>query len=137
MHAHPHKPSVLAGKRVIVCEDEGITQMHLALILEQNGLSLLETVSSGAKAADAVLQKKPDIVLMDVSMPGGSGLDAARKIMASDPVCIVMITAYSNDEYMGEAHDIGVSGYIVKPINSDTIMRQIEEAYKRFCYYHN
>lgn len=137
MHPHSHKSSLLSGKRVVVCEDEGITQMHLALILEQAGLSLVDTMNSGKKAVTSVLAKRPDIVLMDISMPGGSGIEAAREIMKEYPVCIVLITAYSNNDYMREAQEIGVSGYIVKPINSDTIMRQIEEAYKRFCYYHN
>jgi AmiR/NasT family two-component response regulator len=138
MYAFHQKSSALSGKRVVVCEDEGITQMHLALILEQSGLSLVDTVGSGPKAVTSVLEKRPDIVLMDISMPGGgNGLEAAKQIMKEYPVCIVMITAYSNEEYIAEAERIGVSGYIVKPINSDSIMKQVEESYRRFCYYHN
>jgi AmiR/NasT family two-component response regulator len=71
-------------------------------------------------------------------MPGGrNGFEAAEEILQSYPVCIAMITAYSNEQYLADAEKLGVSGYIVKPINSETIVRQIEEAYQRFCYFHN
>src|SRR5688572_9186754 len=87
----------LAGKRIVVVEDEGLTQMHLRRLLVAAGLVVVGVEASGPKAVVRVLQEKPDIVLMDIRMPGEyDGLEAARRILAQFSTCIVMLTAFDD-----------------------------------------
>ena len=87
----------LKGKRVVVVEDEGVTQVQLRKILTREGLNVVGSAKSGAEGVEAVLREKPDLVLMDIRMPGEyDGLEAARRILEEQSVCIVMLTAFSD-----------------------------------------
>jgi AmiR/NasT family two-component response regulator len=122
----------LAGKRVVICEDEGITQIQLKRILAQAGLIVVGTAGDGHAGVEAALRERPDLVLMDIRMPGMNGLEAARRIMAAYRVCIVMLTAYATEEYQQQAAEIGSCGYVVKPITAQTLLPQLQKAYARF-----
>lgn len=83
--------SPLAGKRVVIVEDEGITQMLLRRMLKEAGLTVLTSAVNGEEGVRTVLRERPDLVLMDIRMPGSfDGLEAARRILAEYRVCIVM-----------------------------------------------
>jgi len=84
----------LSGKRIVVCEDEGVTQMQLARLIKSAGMVLVDAVNNGQSAVETVLRDKPDLVLMDIRMPKMDGLEATRQILASYSVCIVMLTAF-------------------------------------------
>ncbi len=122
----------LAGKRVVICEDEGITQLQLKRILTHAGLQVVSMAGDGKTGVEAVLREQPDLVLMDIRMPGMDGLEAARQILAAYRVCIVMLTAFATEEYRQQAAEIGSCGYIVKPVTSQTLLQQLEEAFARF-----
>lgn len=122
----------LAGKRIVICEDEGITQLQLKRILTRAGLIVAAVAGNGKDGVEAVLREKPDLVLMDIKMPVMDGLEAAKRIMAERPVCIVMLTAYVTEEYQVQAADLGACGYVIKPITGQTLIPQIQEAYSRF-----
>src|SRR5690242_14654533 len=92
--------SVLSGKRVAVVEDEGITQLQLSRILRSQGLEVVGTAADGQEAVEVVLATRPDLVLMDIRMPIMDGLEASERILAEYPVCIVMLTAFSDEEYV-------------------------------------
>jgi CheY-like chemotaxis protein len=124
--------SSLAGKRIIICEDEGVTQMQLRRALTRAGLNVIGTAFNGQEGVEMALREDPDIVLMDIRMPVMDGLEAARRIMASRPVCVVMLTAFSDSDVQLRARELGASGYIVKPITSDVLMPLLQEAYTRF-----
>ena len=125
------KASILSGKRVVIVEDEGITQMQLRRILTLLGLDVADAATSGPRGVEAVLRAKPDLVLMDIRMPGDyDGLEAAHRILAVYSVCIVMLTAFAEPEYKDQARQIGACGYVVKPIDQDTLVPQLEAAYK-------
>jgi len=123
----------LTGKRVVVVEDEGITQMQLNRMLTREGMDVVATARSGPEGVQVVRETHPDLVLMDIRMPGGfDGLEAARRILAQQSVCIVMLTAFSNAEYKEQARQIGACGYVVKPIDRETLLPQLEAALKSF-----
>ena len=117
---------------MVICEDEGITQLQLKRILIHAGLSVVAIAGDGQAGIEAVLREQPDLVLMDIKMPVMGGLEAARQIMEASPVCIVMLTAYATEEYQQEAAEIGTCGYIIKPITAQTLLPQLQEAYARF-----
>lgn len=122
----------LAGKRVVICEDEAVTQLQLRRALIRAGLEIVGVASNGREAVDTTLRERPDIVLMDIRMPIMDGMAAARQILNCYPVCIVMLTAFSDDGYQEQARDLGVSGYIIKPITSDVLVPMLVEALQAF-----
>ena len=112
----------LKGKRVVVIEDEGVTQMQLRRTLTHAGLIVVGTAINGRDGVEVVLRERPDLILLDIRMPVMDGVEAARQIMAEFPVCIVMLTAFSDEEYREKTRVIGVSGYVIKPITSDLLL---------------
>ncbi len=133
----PGKPAaqpaskILSGKRIVIIEDEGVTQMQLRMILTRAGLRVIGAASRGEDAVDLVLKERPDLVLMDIKMPGQiDGLEAARQILAQHHVCIVMLTAY--DTHRAEAAQIGACGYVIKPVNSASLVPELERAFTAF-----
>lgn len=124
-------PMDLTGKRVVVVEDEGITQLQIRKMLRRQGLEVVGDAANGKDAIQVVLETRPDIVLMDIRMPIMDGLEASRRILAEYQVCIVMLTAFSEKEYQKKAQEIGTCGYVIKPITSETLMPQIEAAYRK------
>jgi two-component system, response regulator PdtaR len=125
--------SLLSGKRVVIVEDEGITQMQLRRILKNAGLTVLASAVNGEEGVTTVLRERPDLVLMDIKMPGSiDGLEAARQILAEYHVCIVMLTAFSDAEYRQRAQELKTCGYVVKPITTESLLPQLEAAYQNF-----
>src|SRR5688572_21616253 len=89
------RPSVLAGKTVVVVEDEGVTQLQLRHILRKAGLVVVGAAATGEEGIQVVRTMRPDVVLMDISMPGEvDGLSAAEEILRTDRTCLLMLTAY-------------------------------------------
>ncbi|HLK59247.1 MAG TPA: response regulator [Chthonomonadaceae bacterium] len=122
----------LAGKSVVIVEDEGVTVIQLRRTLVQAGLKVAGMASNGQEGAEMVLRERPDLVLMDIQMPVMNGLEATRRILETYPVCIVILTAFSTEEYQQQAHEVGASGYILKPITGALLLPQLETAYQQF-----
>jgi len=106
--------------------------MQLKRILTQAGIKVVGSAGDGHAAVEVVLRERPDIILMDINMPGINGLEAVRLIREEHEACIVMLTAYATQEYQTRASELGVSGYIVKPITAQTLLPQLYEAYALF-----
>jgi AmiR/NasT family two-component response regulator len=134
VYEKPDADSILAlsGKRAVIVEDEGVTQLQLRKILTSQGIDVVGLATNGRDAVDLVLRTKPDLVLMDIFMPIMDGLEACRLILKTYSVCIVMLTAFSEEEYQQEAKEIGAAGYVLKPVTSDTLMPQIALAFQNF-----
>jgi two-component system, response regulator PdtaR len=123
----------LTGKRVVIVEDDIITQMQLRKILTRNGLVVVRSAADGLEGIAATLEARPDLVLMDIRLPGDiDGLEAVQKILHQFPVCVVMLTAVPNPEFQDQAREIGACGYIIKPIDRDTLFPQLQEAVRTF-----
>jgi AmiR/NasT family two-component response regulator len=121
----------LSGKRVLTVEDEGITQMQLGRILRMAGMVPVGMAMNGPEGVELALQERPEIILMDINMPGEyNGLEAARRILEEYRTCIVMLTAYT--DYADQAKEIGAQGYIIKPIDRMTLLSRMREALSGF-----
>lgn len=130
--AAPQPTALLAGKRVVIVEDEGVMLMQLKRILTRAGCQVVATAINGQEGVEAALNERPDLILMDIRMPVMNGLDAARRILAEFRVCLVMLTAFSDEATLVEAENMGASGYIVKPVTADVLLPQLERAWRAF-----
>lgn len=123
----------LTGKRILVVEDEGIIQVQIRKALTYAGLIVAGSAGSGPEGVALARETQPDIVLMDIRMPGVyDGIEAARRILESRPTCVIMLTAFAGSEYQEQAQQIGASGYIVKPITASVLLPGIRQAWLRF-----
>lgn len=122
----------LMGKRAVVVEDEGITQLQLTRILRREGLDVVGTASNGKEGVKTVLAERPDLVLMDIRMPVMDGLEATERILSEYRVCIVMLTAFSDEEYRKRAEELDTCGYVIKPVTAESLMPQLKAAFEKF-----
>lgn len=121
----------LVGKRVLTVEDEGITQMQLGRILRSAGMVPVGMATSGPEGVALALRERPEIILMDINMPGDyNGLEAARRILAEYRTCILMMTAYT--DYAELAQEIGAQDYLMKPIDRMTLLHHVRQALDGF-----
>ncbi len=121
-------------KTVAVAEDEPITRMDICAMLEDLGFSIAGEASDGFDAIELCRRTKPDVVLMDAKMPVFDGLAAAETICREDLAgCVVMLTAFSDEEIVTRAVEAGVTGYLVKPIDRSKLLPTIEVAYAQSC----
>ena len=116
------------GKKILLVEDESIIRMDLKVILETEGYEVIEEANNGEKAVELALTLKPDIILMDIKMLKIDGLKASRIIGKQLDVPIVIITAYSQKEFIEKAQQDNIVGYIVKPISKENLIPAIEIA---------
>ena|SRR5687767_6774997 len=121
-------------KTVVLCEDEAATLFQLKKLLEHEGFEVVAVATDGRDSVDQVLRERPDVVLMDINLPNMDGIEATRRIMGTYHTyqpCVVMITAYGDEEHRAEAMAAGACGYVVKPFKPqelvDLITRVLEE----------
>lgn len=114
--------------RILIVEDEAIIRMDLKVMLETAGYKVVEEVSNGEIAIERALSIKPDLILMDIKMPKLNGLKASEIIGKQLDVPIVIITAYSQKEFVSKAKQDNIVGYLVKPISEKNLLPTIEIA---------
>ena len=122
--------------RLLIADDEKLEREALAELVQRRfeREAVLEMAENGRKAADTAVLWGADLILMDIEMPGMSGLDAARAVLAQRPSCrVIFVTAYSLFQYAHEAVHLGACDYLLKPVDPDELeasvrraMRQIE-----------
>jgi two-component system, NarL family, nitrate/nitrite response regulator NarL len=118
----------MAGKtRVVVVDDHALLRRGVIRALELD--DMIEVVGDGASATDAIELTKmyvPDLILLDVSMPG-SGIEAARAIRElATPTRVVMLTASGDEEHMAHALEAGAMGYLLKGINAQDLITAVK-----------
>ena len=124
----PHEPA-----RVLIADDEVLLGHALSMSFRALNYSVVGLARNGEEALSLVRAHRPDVVTMDVRMPACDGLEATRRIMAEQPTCIVMLTAFSG--YQEAAKDAGAMGYAVKPLFPAHIPALVESARRRFARY--
>ncbi|MFI5906723.1 response regulator [Dactylosporangium sp. NPDC051541] len=104
------------GPRVLLVDDELLVCAHLRVILESAAdITVVDEAYDGAAAVEAVIRHRPDVVLMDLRMPGVDGLTATARIAAlPDPPVVVALTTFDADQYVVRALRAGAAGFLVK-----------------------
>lgn len=102
--------------RTLIVDDDPFVRMSLQTILEaQDDVEVCALGGDGDEAAELFERERPDVLLMDIQMPGSGGLDAAERILAAHPSArIVFLTTFSDDEYIVRALRLGAKGYLIK-----------------------
>ncbi|HIC93583.1 MAG TPA: response regulator [Anaerolineae bacterium] len=120
--------------RVIVADDESIIRMDLREMLTNLGYLVVGEAGDGRSAVNLARELRPDVVIMDIKMPGGiDGIDAAKILTEERIAPVVLLTAYSQRELVERAKEAGVVGYIVKPFRESDLVPAIEVALARFA----
>ena len=113
--------------RVLIVDDESLARRRVAdLLMEQPGVLIVGTASSGAEAVAAIRSLTPDVVFLDVQMPGGTGLEVVHEIGPRAMPITVFVTAY--DQYALRAFDAAAIDYIVKPFDDERFEQAFERA---------
>jgi two-component system, cell cycle response regulator DivK len=111
-------------KKVLVVEDNERNMYLISFILEKMGHRVLQA-DSGEKGIELASREQPDLILMDIQLPGIDGLEAAKRIRQSGDVPIIAITSFAMTGDRERLLAAGCNGYIEKPINPETIMGEI------------
>src|SRR5687767_8077008 len=114
--------------RVLLADDHEVVRLGVKALLQQHpNLHVVAEASSGDEAVKQALTHHPDVVVMDIRMPGLSGVDACRQIVQQLPdTRVIMLTTFAEDELLFSAIRAGASGYVLKRIGSDDLVRTIE-----------
>ena len=118
---------------IVIAEDEAIIRLDLRELLEEEGYVVIGEAGRGDQAVELVRQLKPDIVILDVKMPGMDGIEAARLITADAICAVLMLTAFSQREIIEQARDAGAVAYLVKPFQKSDLIPAIELATARYA----
>lgn len=118
--------------RVLIVDDEHETRVLLRAFLEEEGVSVLGEAGSGEDALVMAERLHPDVVLMDVRMPGMNGIEATRRLRARDPgVQVIILTFLGAHEWTDRAEDVGAFAYLVKGTPPSVVVDQIRLAAAR------
>jgi response regulator NasT len=120
-----------ARPRVVIAEDEAIIRLDLRETLIAQGYDVVGEAGRGDEAVELVRALDPDLVILDVKMPGLDGLSAARLIVAERLAAVLVLTAFSQRELVTEARDAGALAYLVKPFQEKDLIPAIEVALAR------
>jgi AmiR/NasT family two-component response regulator len=117
---------------VVIAEDEALIRLDLKEMLEEEGYTVAGEVGDGASAVDLAQRLRPDLVIMDVKMPGLDGISAAEQISAERLAPVVILTAFSQRDLVKRASDAGAMAYLIKPFTRADLVPVIEIAVSRF-----
>ena len=116
---------VTAGPQVVIADDQELVRTGFAMILKAAGITVVGQAADGLAAVALVRRLRPDVVLMDIRMPGLDGLAATRRILAAKPTTgdgeltrVVILTTFDLDQYVYEALTAGASGFLLKDISA-------------------
>jgi two-component system response regulator DevR len=122
----------MAKQRVFLVDDHEVVRLGLKSLLEHNAQFVVVGEAGTAKdAIEQVAQVLPDVVIMDIRLPGASGIDACEEITRRFPeVRVIMLTSYAEDEMLFSAIRAGASGYVLKQIAGEDLIRALESVGK-------
>ena len=122
-----------AGRRVLIADDDPLIRMDLAEMLAEEGFEVVGQVGDGERAAALAITLRPDLVIMDVKMPGKDGIQAAAEIAAAQIAPVIILTAFSERDLIQRALDAGAMAYLAKPFSKSTLLPAIELAAARYA----
>ncbi len=130
LHARP-LPYYNPVMRILIADDESIIRMGLKSILQEMGHEVL-AATNGREALEMARRHRPDLAILDIKMPFTDGLQAAKTLARTQPMPILLLTAYSEQDLIDKASDLPIHGYLIKPVKPEELSAAITVAYKRF-----
>jgi AmiR/NasT family two-component response regulator len=118
---------------VVIAEDEALIRLDLREMLEEEGYVVAGEASDGETAVKLAEELKPDLVIMDVKMPGLDGISAAEQITANQIAPVIILTAFSQRDLVQRASEAGAMAYLIKPFTKADLVPAIEVAASRFA----
>ena len=114
----------------MVVDDSRIVQLQLQKILSDTEYQVVACCRSGEEAIERFEQVQPDLVTMDIIMPGMDGLEAARLILEAHPQArVLMVSSLAYDDTIDEANEIGASGFVYKPFDREAVLDSIRQVF--------
>jgi two-component system, response regulator PdtaR len=114
---------------VLLAEDDPVTRLDLRRLVEQAGYRVCAETGNGLKAVAYAAEERPDLVVLDVGLPGIDGVEAARLIIANRPVPVVLLTGYGYGEVVARAIDVGVRAFVAKPFLEAELLEALQAAH--------
>ncbi len=118
--------------RIIIADDESLIRLDLREMLTQLGYEVIAEAGDGNTALELARKLQPDLLVMDIKMPGVDGIAAAEILTRERIAPVVLVTAYSDQSLVDRAKEAGVVGYVVKPFRETELMPVIELSLARF-----
>ena len=116
------------AKNILICDDAAFMRMMIKDILTKNGYTIVGEAENGAKAVEKYNETKPDLVLMDITMPEMDGIQALKKIKEGDPgAMVIMCSAMCQQAMVIESIQSGAKDFIVKPFQADRVLEAVKK----------
>lgn len=116
------------AKNILICDDAAFMRMMIKDILTKNGYNVAGEAENGLKAVEKYNETKPDLVMMDITMPEMDGIQALKKIKEADPnATVIMCSAMGQQAMVIEAIQSGAKDFIVKPFQADRVLEAIKK----------
>ena len=117
------------AKSVLICHDAAFMRVMIKDILTKNGYEVAGEAENGIKAVEKYAETKPDLVMMDITMPEMDGIQALKKIKEADPgATIIMCSAMGQQAMVIESIQSGAKDFIVKPFQADRVLEAVKKA---------
>jgi response regulator NasT len=117
---------------VLIAEDEALIRLDLKEMLEEAGYEVVGEAADGSQAIEQTEALRPDLVILDVKMPGLDGISAAERIVETGTAPVIILTAFSQRELVERAAEAGAMAYLVKPFDKGDLVPAIEVAISRY-----
>ena len=116
------------AKNILICDDAAFMRMMIKDILTKNGYNVVGEAENGAKAVEKYNELKPDLVLMDITMPEMDGIQALKKIKEIDAgALVIMCSAMGQQAMVIESIQSGAKDFIVKPFQADRVLEAVKK----------
>ncbi len=116
------------AKNILICDDAAFMRMMIKDILSKNGYTVVGEAENGAKAVEKYNELKPDLVLMDITMPEMDGIQALKKIKEGDSgAAVIMCSAMGQQAMVIESIQSGARDFIVKPFQADRVLEAVRK----------
>jgi two-component system response regulator DevR len=114
--------------RIVIVDDHEVVRLGLRTLLDRHpDFTVVDEAATAKEAVAKALQHRPEVVVMDIRLPGGSGIDACREITELVPETkVIILTSFAEDDMLFEAIAAGAAGYVLKQIGGDDLVRAIE-----------
>ena len=120
-------------RRILIAEDEAIIRLDLKEMMEEEGFQVVGEAADGEAAIRLAREEGPDLVILDIKMPGMDGLTVAETISNEGLAAVLILTAFSQKELVQRAAEAGAMGYLVKPFQKSDLLPAIDVALARYA----